>query len=285
MRAVLLALASATACAPSEPPSSPATPPANVEAGPPTSQAKDAPVANRSPKDNPASCVDPSLAAVEEWNEKQRAALDAELQTKTTCHQKATKRNPALEGKLRLFLHYQKGASKPKVDIAASSIADCELAACIRRLAERAVVHATPPETSFTYTLEFKPRVAATRSNDDAPIEGRHCVTSKSVAGQGPSLRGRLPPAVIQGIVRDSYDKPRACYEKGLERDPTLTGRVLVRFVIERDGSVSKAGVSANDLPDCDVTRCVVQGFRNLRFPKPEGGIVTVVYPIMFSPG
>ena len=31
--------------------------------------------------------------------------------------------------------------------------------------------------------------------------------------------------------------------------------------------------------------QCVVRGFGNLSFPQPEGGIVTVVYPIMFNPG
>jgi hypothetical protein len=29
----------------------------------------------------------------------------------------------------------------------------------------------------------------------------------------------------------------------------------------------------------------VVRGFGNLSFPQPEGGMVTVVYPIMFNPG
>jgi hypothetical protein len=29
----------------------------------------------------------------------------------------------------------------------------------------------------------------------------------------------------------------------------------------------------------------VVRSFYGLSFPQPEGGIVTVVYPIMFSPG
>jgi len=36
-------------------------------------------------------------------------------------------------------------------------------------------------------------------------------------------------------------------------------------------------------MPD-DVTSCVVRQFGNLSFPQPEGGIVTVVYPITFTP-
>jgi hypothetical protein len=32
-----------------------------------------------------------------------------------------------------------------------------------------------------------------------------------------------------------------------------------------------------------NVVSCVVRGFGNLSFPPPEGGIVTVQYPISFS--
>ena len=39
------------------------------------------------------------------------------------------------------------------------------------------------------------------------------------------------------------------------------------------------------NLPDQSVISCVVRGFGNLSFPQPEGGIVTVVYPIMLEPG
>jgi hypothetical protein len=38
-------------------------------------------------------------------------------------------------------------------------------------------------------------------------------------------------------------------------------------------------------MPDPEVTRCVLAAFAPLRFPQPENGIVTVVYPIHFSPG
>jgi hypothetical protein len=41
---------------------------------------------------------------------------------------------------------------------------------------------------------------------------------------------------------------------------------------------------SGSDLPDPHVIKCVIRGFQSLRFPEPEGGIVTVVYPIIFSP-
>ncbi len=116
--------------------------------------------------------------------------------------------------------------------------------------------------------------------------------TGGSPKGKAPTLRqgatqvnGRLPPEVIQRIVRQNFGRLRLCYENGLRTDPKLAGRVSVKFVIDRSGSVSTAQDGGSDLPNAGVVSCVVRAFGKLTFPQPEGGIVTVVYPIIFSPG
>jgi hypothetical protein len=38
-------------------------------------------------------------------------------------------------------------------------------------------------------------------------------------------------------------------------------------------------------LPDSEVVSCVVGAFYGLSFPSPEGGVVRVSYPIVFSAG
>ena len=96
-------------------------------------------------------------------------------------------------------------------------------------------------------------------------------------------VSGRLPPEVIQRIVRANFKSLRSCYDKALKRDSTLQGRVLVRFVIGRDGSVTAVS-AGSDIPDEEVKECVTKVFYTLRFPQPEGGIVTVSYPIEFLP-
>ena len=74
------------------------------------------------------------------------------------------------------------------------------------------------------------------------------------------------------------------CYSAGLARHPNLRGRITLRFVIERDGTVSDVTVADNAVADCQVVRCVRTLFGRIHFPAPEGGIVTVQYPIMFEP-
>jgi len=95
---------------------------------------------------------------------------------------------------------------------------------------------------------------------------------------------GRLAPEIIQRVVRRHFRSFRRCYEDGLRNCPNLNGRVTVTFVIERDGRVRRASGKA-DIPDAAVIACVVRRFRSLVFPAPNGGSVTVSYPILFNPG
>ena len=86
-------------------------------------------------------------------------------------------------------------------------------------------------------------------------------------------------------LSRLSYGRFRLCYEQGLRKDPTLQGRVTVKFVIDAQGHVSQANDGGSDLPDSDVVVCVLRAFSNLAFPQPDGGgQVTVVYPLTFDP-
>jgi outer membrane biosynthesis protein TonB len=97
--------------------------------------------------------------------------------------------------------------------------------------------------------------------------------------------RGHLAPALIQRVVRAAYGDLRKCYEDGLGGSPVLAGRVTVKFVIDADGHVAFARAEPSDLPDRAVVECVVDRIRKLQFPSPEGGTITVVYPLVFSPG
>ena len=98
------------------------------------------------------------------------------------------------------------------------------------------------------------------------------------------TVRGNLPPEVIQRLVRRSFTDLRRVYEKGLRSNPTLQGRVVMSFVIDEQGRVLRATSAGSDLPDSDVISQVTQGISRIVFPSPEGGQVSVVLPIVFRP-
>ena len=114
---------------------------------------------------------------------------------------------------------------------------------------------------------------AADPSHRARPPQVRHGSTSVS---------GRLPPEVIQRIVRQNFGRLRRCYERGLVRNPRLRGRVVVRFTIGQSGAVTDAS-GRGDLGDTMIG-CVTRMFTQLRFPSPVGGRVTVSYPVVFTP-
>lgn len=98
-------------------------------------------------------------------------------------------------------------------------------------------------------------------------------------------VSGSLPPDVIRRIVRSRMGLIKACYEQGLAKNPSLTGKVNVKFVIAKDGTVASAANAESTIGDTEVISCAVGVFRRMTFPAPEnGGIVTVTYPILLAP-
>jgi TonB family protein len=79
----------------------------------------------------------------------------------------------------------------------------------------------------------------------------------------------------------------RYCYESQLMRYPTLRGKVVVDFIIDTGGRVSKVKVPTNTLSQSGakdkVGRCLIKFISRWRFPKPKGGKVRVIYPFTFG--
>lgn len=117
----------------------------------------------------------------------------------------------------------------------------------------------------------------------EAPAAGAVPLQATRRLGLGRAIGGRMPKEAIQRIVRAAFGRMRGCYEAGLKRQPTLVGRVEVRFVIGAEGQVLAAVDTVREMSDDEARDCVVRIFSGLRFPAPEGGIVTVTYPIQFQ--
>jgi len=98
-------------------------------------------------------------------------------------------------------------------------------------------------------------------------------------------MKGRLPPEEIQKVVRANFDKLRGCYDEALKKDAKLAGKLVIKFVIKTDGTTE--GVAKDEgttIADAAMVECSLSAIKGIQFPRPEGGIVTVVYPIEYSP-
>jgi len=85
---------------------------------------------------------------------------------------------------------------------------------------------------------------------------------------------------VIGERVRAHVDEITNCYETRLSHRPTLAGRMMARFDIGSDGTVTSA--SAEGVDDQELERCVVDAIRRWKFEKPgSGGKLRVAYPFV----
>jgi TonB family protein len=87
----------------------------------------------------------------------------------------------------------------------------------------------------------------------------------------------------INEIVASHKASIRMTYEKFLKRDPSLSGKVTVRFTIAASGSVENAQVIENTTGNSEFEQEILRKLRMWKFdPIPEGE-VTVSYPFVFS--
>jgi len=99
-----------------------------------------------------------------------------------------------------------------------------------------------------------------------------------------PIILGALDKSIIDRIVKQHLAKIRYCYQKELNKNPKLFGKLVVKFVIAKDGSVSTASTKSTTLRNPIVEKCINSRFMRMRFPAPKGGgIVIVSYPFVFN--
>ena len=99
-----------------------------------------------------------------------------------------------------------------------------------------------------------------------------------------PDVDGSLEPGVISKEVRKRLGAVLSCYERALKRRPKLSGKIVVSFTIGSTGSVTDAEMASDTLGDAEVSSCVIANVKRWRFPAPDGGSVTVEYPLIFTP-
>lgn len=108
--------------------------------------------------------------------------------------------------------------------------------------------------------------------------------------GKGPLVRrgeltvnGRLPPEVVQRVMRQNFGRFRLCYENGLRTAPKLEGKVTLAFTIRRDGKVEGA-TATTDLTDKAVSTCMARAVESISFPSPDGGVAKVTFELLLTP-
>jgi TonB family protein len=89
----------------------------------------------------------------------------------------------------------------------------------------------------------------------------------------------------LSAVFRAREGALRSCYERELKKNPSLGGKLTVKFTIGGAGRVTSASVTKHLDGSSAVGECVVSRIQTWKFPSPEGGDVTVSKSIVFSAG
>ncbi len=118
--------------------------------------------------------------------------------------------------------------------------------------------------------------------SDDAPVETPNDSTTET-ASKNTSKTLRLTKSEVWKVINAHSGPIAACYEKQLSKNPELTGKLTFEWVVQIDGTAKDiTETAANTLGDSEVSKCVANVIATIKFPQPQGGEVSIVFPWNF---
>ena len=89
--------------------------------------------------------------------------------------------------------------------------------------------------------------------------------------------------ADVARLLRMQEPRLRTCYDAARATRPRLAGRASLRLVVSRTGELTDVSVAG--FPDAPaVAPCMAAELRQVRFPRPESGVLPFNYAMNFSP-
>jgi TonB family protein len=101
--------------------------------------------------------------------------------------------------------------------------------------------------------------------------------------GESVPVDGILTPAVVVDELEKRKEAVTLAYVRALRDDPTLSGEMVIRFTVDRDGAVEHISVARDTVGDASLTKQVKHVIGGWRFPASREP-VQVVYPFVFRP-
>jgi hypothetical protein len=102
--------------------------------------------------------------------------------------------------------------------------------------------------------------------------------TGKSEVEEG------LTKEQVGAVIHAHMSEIRYCYEAAQLRDPELSGKLSVAFVVGAPGRVNTAHLAQASSPEQALGECLVSRLKGWQFPHPLGGVnVAVNYPFIFK--
>ncbi len=106
------------------------------------------------------------------------------------------------------------------------------------------------------------------------------------VTGGDPLILGAMNREELVAVVNRHMNQIQYCYQRELRSNPTLSGKIVQKFVIANTGEVTSAHKKTSTVGSSAVEDCVTGRFMRMKFPPRMGaGMAIVSYPLVFPAG
>lgn len=244
-------------------------------------------------------------AAPEPSNSLERQAVENIMRTRVAvvraCYQNQLARDPQLRARVRV--RYVVDAAGLVTSASSTAVAEAgdpervtDLARClegvIRGTTFPARPGATPAEVSTPFTFapgQSASSTVATAGADNAVASAASTSGTSGTSSAPIETPGQIDRARVTATLRARMPTLSACYSRYAAQEPTLAGRVMVRFVVGNDGRVIEARAQPTTTNGAatrmdEVARCVQSAFYTFTFVAPTGGPAALSLPLDFGP-
>jgi len=111
----------------------------------------------------------------------------------------------------------------------------------------------------------------------DADVKDKDRQKVVRVGGGAGDTDGELPKSVVAAYMNSKAGAIKACYQKGLQSNPDLSGSIKVRFLIQPSGSIAGAKMESSSLGSESVESCIMNNIKSWKFPQAKNGGGTTV--------
>ena len=102
--------------------------------------------------------------------------------------------------------------------------------------------------------------------------------------GAGEQFPGTIDREAIRRVLKANERTVRSCYERQLNKNPDLIGKLVLTWDITDGGRAVNVRVASNELGNQDVANCMMDHLKQWKFPDPPANqTVEVSYPWVFS--
>jgi Ca-activated chloride channel family protein len=98
------------------------------------------------------------------------------------------------------------------------------------------------------------------------------------------TVSGGLSREAVVETVRRHLPEMEKCYEIALQRDSSLKGGMILKFVLDAEGTVQKVQIISSEMASTDLEACLKERLKTWKFPSlTEGSTAEVTYPFTFG--